>query len=138
MLHHSKESLRISARRESLHFAFDRERQNVFLPQRQCPQNNHGDSDDRADQERPHEDAALDKESRDGFKHVRHQFGNIVKVICSSKPSGGSVLATSSGIGGIWISMIDWRHTLAKASLELLLTTLRFFTRPLRSMEKPT
>jgi len=47
------------------------------------------------------------------------QLANMVKVISSSKPSGGNVLATSSGMGGSWISKTDRRHTFAKASLEL-------------------
>ena len=136
MLHDAKKVFRTCARRQTFHLTLNREWQYIFFPKCERSQNNHGERDDGADQQRPHEDAALGKKSDNGFKDVRHlkdQFGNMVKVICSSNPSGGRVLATSSGIGGTWISKMDWRQTLANASFEVFFITLMFFTRPLRS-----
>ena len=52
----------------------------------------------------------------------------------TSKPSGGNDCATSAGIGGRGASITDCTHTLANDSFELFSVTLRFFTRPLRSI----
>ena len=54
----------------------------------------------------------------------------------TSKPSGGKVFTTSSGIGGRCASRTDCTQTLANASFELFAVTLRFFTRPLGSITK--
>src|SRR2546429_6079034 len=146
MLHNAKEPFRICARSETFHFTLDRQRQYIFFPQRQRPQNNHGQRNDRARQQRPHENAALGKKPGDSLEDVEHRCDlnghhrllNVVNDSSDSRPSGGNAFATSSGIGGNCASRIDCRHTLAKASLESLLITLRFFTRPLRSTAKLT
>ena len=56
----------------------------------------------------------------------------------TSKPSGGNDCATSAGIGGRCASITDCTHTLANDSFELFSVTLRFFTRPLRSIINPS
>src|SRR2546428_405236 len=103
------------------------------------------DGHDRAGEQRPHKKPALDEKAHDCLHRSRrlgdygnsaHQLAYIVNDISSSKPSGGSELATSSGIGGNCISRTDCRHTFAKDSLEVFSTILRFVTRPLRSTEK--
>ena len=105
MLNDAKEAFRICAGSEPFHFALDCKRQNIFFPQRERPQNNHRQRDDRTGQQRPHEDAALGKKtgnSLEGVKHLNrnHRLLNVVNEISVSKPSGGSAFATSSGIGG--------------------------------------
>src|SRR5689334_17213753 len=136
---------RACARSEPLHFAFDCERQHIFLPQREGAQNDYGQRNNRTDEERPHEHAALGEEADNSFKDVRHSednypFGKFIKLISCSKPSGGNVVATSSGIGGNSISRIDCRQTFAKASLELFSRTFSDpgFTRPVRSTQNVT
>src|SRR5205814_9632799 len=100
----------------------------------------HGrDRNNRAGQERPHEQAAFGKETDDGLDELGHfsnsQLAYMVKDISSSKPWGGSVSATSSGIGGNWISSTDCKQTLANDSFELFSATLRFCGWPFRSTE---
>src|SRR5207245_11781609 len=141
--HDSDQPLWIRARREPLHFAIDRQRQHIFFSQRECAQNDDRERNNPTRQQRPHEDPALGKKSSDsleGVKHLNrnHRLLNVVNEISVSKPSGGNALATSSGIGGNLESRMDWRQTLAKASLESLVSTLRFFTRPFRSTTKLT
>src|SRR6202011_3742032 len=72
MLHNTKEPFRIRARGKALHFAFDRQRQYMFFPQRQSSQNNHGQRNNGARQQWPHENAALGKKSGDGLKNLEH------------------------------------------------------------------
>src|SRR5437899_596044 len=102
-------------------------------------------SGNRADQAEqwPHEKAAFRKESKHGIHGFRSfdsyrsndHLGKIMKPSPStSKPSGGKVFATSSGIGGRCASNTDCTQTFANASFELFSVTLRSFTRPLRSI----
>src|SRR5207244_13539933 len=100
--------------------------------------------DNRAGQQRPHEKPApREKSEYDIHDSVRfgndpgddHRFGKMMKPSPStSKPSGGKVFATSSGIGGRCASSTDCTQTFANASFELFSVTLRSFTRPLRSI----
>src|SRR5438876_9589994 len=113
MLHDSKQSLRITSRRQPFHFALDRQRQHIFFSQRERAQNDDRERNNRTRQQRPHEDAALRKKpsnSLEGVKHLNrnHRLLNVVNEISVSKPSGGSALATSSGIGGNFESRMDW------------------------------
>src|SRR5207237_9413493 len=107
----------------------------------ECQQNHDRERNNRTRQQRPHEDPALGKKSSnsvEGVKHLNrnHRLLNVVNEISVSKPSGGNALATSSGIGGNLESRMDWRQTLAKASLESLVSTLTFCKRPMRVTTK--
>src|SRR5206468_7811850 len=112
--------------------------------QREPAQNHRRQGDNRASQERPHEEPTPREESEhdihDSWRLGNdpgsdHLFGKIMKPSPStSRPSGGKVFATSSGIGGRCASITDCRQTFANASFELFSVILRFFTCPLRSI----
>src|SRR5882672_3267296 len=144
MMHDTRQPLRAFTRGQTLYFVLDQSRHNVVPSQSQAAQNHYCHRDNRARQQRPHEKAAFRKESKhgihgfrsfDSYRRKDHRFGKIMKPSPStSKPSGGKVFATSSGIGGRCASSTDCTQTFANASFELFSVTLRFFTRPLRSI----
>jgi hypothetical protein len=72
LMDQTKESFRTCARREPFHLALNGEGQNIFLPQRQCPENYYGERNNRADQQRPHKNAALGKKPDDRLNYVEH------------------------------------------------------------------
>src|SRR5436190_14378671 len=123
---------------------FDQWRHHVFLPQSPAAQNHRRHRDNRAGQQRPHEETTSGEEPEHGIRDSRrfgndpgddHRFGKMMKPSPStSKPSGGKVFATSSGIGGRCASSTDCTQTFANASFELFSVILRPFTCPLRSI----
>src|SRR4029453_15573722 len=129
---------------QTLYFALDHRRHYLVPSQSQAAQNHHRYRNNRARQQRPHEQAAFREESKhtihgfwsfDSYRSKDHRFGKIMKPSPStSKPSGGKVFATSSGIGGRCASSTDCTQTFANASFELFSVTLSPFTRPLRSI----
>ena len=74
MLYDAEKALRVCAGREPFHFTLDRQRQYIFLSQRQRPQNDDGERDDGAHQQRPHENTALRKKSGNGLENVEHEL----------------------------------------------------------------
>src|SRR6266487_434474 len=144
MVHDAREPLRAFTWGQTFYFVLDQRRQDLVAAQSQAAQNHYCHRYNRARQQRPHEKAALREESKhgihgfrsfDGYRSKDHRFGKIMKPSPStSKPSGGNVFATSSGIGGRCASSTDWTQTFANASFELFSVTLRSFTRPLRSI----
>src|SRR4029079_14258710 len=144
MMYDARQPLRTFTRSQTFHFVLDQRRHNVLPSQSQAAQNHYCHRDNRTRQQRPHEKAALSEESKDSIHGFRsfdsyrskdHRFGKIMKPSPStSKPSGGKVFATSSGIGGRCASSTDCTQTFANVSFELFSVTLRPFTRPLRSI----
>src|SRR5215475_4797502 len=145
MMHNARQSFRTFTRGQTFHFVLDQRRHNLVPSQSQAAQNHYRNRDNRARQQRPHEKAALREESKDSihgfrsfdsYRNKDHRFGKIMKPSPStSKPSGGKVFATSSGIGGRCASSTDCTQTFANASFELFSITLSSFTRPLRSIK---
>src|SRR6266542_3262642 len=116
MMHDARQSLRAFTRGQTFYFALDQRRQDLSAPQSQAAQNHHRYRDNRARQQRPHEKAAFRKESKHGIHGFRsldsyrgndHRFGKIVNGRSTSIPSGGSMAANSSGMGGSCASWID-------------------------------
>src|SRR5206468_10530572 len=146
MMHDARQPLRAFTRGQTLYFVLDQRRHDLVPSQSQAAQNHYRHRDNRARQQRPHEKAAFREESKDSIHGFRsfdsyrgkdHRFGKIMKPSPStSKPSGGKVFATSSGIGGRCASSTDCTQTFANASFELFSVTLRSFTRPLGSTTK--
>src|SRR5882724_7442156 len=144
MMHDAGQSLRAFTGGQTLYFVLDHRRHHLVPSQSQAAQNHHRYRDNRTRQQRPHEKAALREESKhsihgfrslDSYRRKDHRFGKIMKPSPStSKPSGGKVFATSSGIGGRCASSTDCRQTFANASFELFSVILTFFTCPLRSI----
>src|SRR6267378_1482742 len=144
MMHNARQPLRAFTRRQPFPFALEQRRHNLVPSQSQAAQNHHCHRDNRTRQQRPHEKAALREESKDSIHGFRsfdsyrrkdHRFGKIMKPSPStSKPSGGKVFATSSGIGGRCASSTDCTQTFANASFELFSVTLRSFNHTLRSI----
>src|SRR4029453_15050098 len=145
MMHDARQPLRAFTRGQTLYFVLDQRRHDFVPSQSQAAQNHYRYRDNRARQQRPHEKAAFRKESKDtihsfgsfdSYRGKDHWFGKIMKPRPStSKPSGGKVFATSSGIGGRCASSTDCTQTFANASFELFSVTLSPFTRPLRSIK---
>src|SRR5437870_3945712 len=147
-MHQPREPLRAFARCQTFYLLFDCWRHDLFLSQGQASQNHCRHRHDRARQQRPHEKAAPREEPEHdvhdsgGFGNDPggdHRFGKMVKLNPStSRPSGGKVFATSSGIGGRCASITDCTQTFANASFELFSVILRPFTSPLRSIVNRT
>lgn len=78
MLYDAEKALRVCAGREPFHFTLDRQRQYIFLSQRQRPQNDDGERNDGTRQQWPHENAALGKKSGDGLENVEHWLNQII------------------------------------------------------------
>jgi len=129
---HASQPFRTRARYQPFHLTLNCQGQHILFAQRESAQNDGRERNNRASEQWPHKNAALRKKSDDALKRFRHwgddQLANIVNDISSARPSDGSEFATSSGMGGNWISKTDRRHTLANASLELFSMTLRFAT----------
>src|SRR6266545_199847 len=144
MVHDARQALRAFTRSQTFYFVLNQGRHDLGASQSQAAQNHYRYRNNRARQQRPHEKAALREESKhaihgfrslDSYRGNDHRFGKIMKPSPStSKPSGGKVFATSSGIGGRCASSTDCTQTFANASFELFSVTLRSFTRPLRSI----
>src|SRR6266446_1165271 len=143
-MHDARQPLGTFARRETFYLVLEYRRHHVFPSQGESAQNHCRNGYNRARQQRPHKKAASGKESehdiRDSGRFSNdpggdHRLGKIMKPSPStSRPSGGNVFATSSGIGGRCASSTDCTHTLANASFELFSVILRPFTWPLRSI----
>ena len=108
-MHQPREPLRAFARCQTFYLLFDCWRHGLFLSQRESAQNHCRHGDNRAGQQRPHEKAPPREKSEHDIHDSRrfgndpggdHQFMKIVKGISMRKPSGGSVAATSSDMGG--------------------------------------
>src|SRR6266404_8488936 len=144
MLHDARQPFGTFARRETFYLVLEYWRHHVFASQREAAQNHSRNGDNRAGEQRPHEQPAPREESEHGIGDSRcfgndpgddHRFGKMMKPSPStSRPSGGKVFATSSGIGGRCASSTDCTQTLANASFELFSVILRPFTCPLRSI----
>src|SRR5438132_6699336 len=144
MMYDARQPFGTLARRQTFYLMLDYWRHHDFAAQREAAQNHSRHGDNRAGQQRPHEKPAPREESEHGIRDSRrfgndpgddHRFGKMMKPSPStSKPSGGKVFATSSGIGGRCASSTDCTQTLANASFELFSVILRRFTCPLRSI----
>src|SRR6266481_1867525 len=143
-MHDAQQLLGTFTRRETFYLVLEYRRHHVFPSQGESAQNHCRNGYNRARQQRPHEEPAPREESEHGIRDSRrfandpgddHRFGKIMNPSPStSRPSGGNVFATSSGIGGRCASSTDCTQTLANASFELFSVILRPFTCPLRSI----
>ena len=95
---------------EPFDFTFDHQREHFFLAQRQDAQNDRRDGDDRAGEQRPHEEAAFGEEAHHGlecFGHGRKANSVIIslrswiKVKSMLHSAVGSVAIRSGGMGGM-------------------------------------
>src|SRR5205809_4410034 len=109
MVHDAGEPLRAFTWGQTFYLVLDQRRQDLVAPQSQAAQNHYRYRNNRAREQRPHEKAAFRKESKHGIHSLRsldsyrgknHRFGKIVNGMSMSNPSGGSVVAKSSGMGG--------------------------------------
>ena len=110
------------------------------------PQDDDGQGDDRANEQRPHEKAAPDEEIDDrlegigGFSKIEcgHRLAKIVKDSSIVKRPSGSAASRSSGMGGNFVSWIERSAMLAEASLAVFSVIRKFSTLPSARISKVT